>query len=164
MKNDSELQFILNKFDNIVYSIETKEHFDSAVNFARNVYKKLSDTKDRKTVIRIFRKLDNTLYKKAKEMNIFYNSFTNPFSNESKEKFSEKKEAGMSDKERRSYNRKHGSNLKRAAPNAKPGTKGAKRRKSYCARSKGQMDQHNISCRKTPDKKICKARRDWNCN
>ena len=74
------------------------------------------------------------------------------------EKFSLlEKEAGMSDAERKAYNRKHGSNLKRAQPG------GGKRRTSYCARSKGQMDMHNINCRKTPDKKICKARRDWNC-
>ena len=74
------------------------------------------------------------------------------------EKFSLlEKEAGMSDAERKTYNRKHGSNLKRAQPG------GGKRRTSYCARSKGQMDMHNINCRKTPDKKICKARRDWNC-
>jgi len=69
----------------------------------------------------------------------------------------EEKEGGMSDKERKAYNRKHGSNLKRAQPG------GGKRRTSYCARSKGQMDDHNIDCRKTPDKPICKARRDWNC-
>lgn len=28
---------------------------------------------------------------------------------------------------------------------------------------KGQMNMHNISCAKTPDKAICKARRRWNC-
>jgi len=67
------------------------------------------------------------------------------------------KEGGMSDAERKAYNRKHGSNLKRAQPG------GGKRRTSYCARSKGQMDQHNIDCRKDPDKPICKSRRDWNC-
>lgn len=73
-----------------------------------------------------------------------------------KRKVSEK-EGGMSDKERRAYNRKHGSNLKRAQPS------GGKRRTSYCARSKGQMDMHDIDCRTDPDKPICKARRDWNC-
>ena len=40
---------------------------------------------------------------------------------------------------------------------------GAKRRTSYCARSKGQMSMHNIDCSKTPDKRICAARRRWNC-
>jgi hypothetical protein len=73
------------------------------------------------------------------------------------EKAVAEKEGGMSDQERKSYNRKHGSNLKRAQPG------GGKRRTSYCARSKGQMDDHNIDCRKDPDKPICKARRDWNC-
>lgn len=67
------------------------------------------------------------------------------------------KEGGMSDKERKAYNRKHGSNLKRAQPS------GGKRRTSYCARSKGQMNMHNIDCRDDRDKPICKARRDWNC-
>ena len=67
------------------------------------------------------------------------------------------KEGGMSDKERKAYNRKNGSNLKRAQPG------GGKRRTSYCARSKGQMDMHDIDCRTDPDKPICKARRDWNC-
>ena len=28
---------------------------------------------------------------------------------------------------------------------------------------KGQMKMHSISCAKTPDKAICKARRRWNC-
>jgi hypothetical protein len=47
--------------------------------------------------------------------------------------------------------------------NPKPGSKDAKRRRSYCFRSKGQKDMHNIDCSKTPDKAICKARRRWKC-
>lgn len=64
---------------------------------------------------------------------------------------------GLTDKGRRAYNRATGSNLKRPQPG------GGKRKTSYCARSKGQQDQHNIDCRKDPDKRICKARRRWDC-
>jgi len=44
-----------------------------------------------------------------------------------------------------------------------PGSSDAKRRASYCRRSKGQMNMHNIDCSDTPDKPICKARRRWKC-
>ena len=47
--------------------------------------------------------------------------------------------------------------------NVKKGSKDAKRRKSYCSRSKGQMKKHNINCSKTPKKRICAARRRWKC-
>jgi hypothetical protein len=67
------------------------------------------------------------------------------------------KSGGLTAKGRRMINRKTGSNLKAPQP------KGGKRKKSYCARSLGQMKMHNISCSKTPDKRICKARRKWKC-
>jgi hypothetical protein len=75
---------------------------------------------------------------------------------------------GMSRKAVNSYRREHpGSKLKTAVTTKpsklKKGSKASKRRKSYCSRSKGQMKMHNISCAKTPDKAICKARRRWNC-
>ena len=57
-----------------------------------------------------------------------------------------------------------GSKLKTAVTGkVKPGSKSAKRRSSYCSRSAGQMKMHNISCSKTPDKRICAARRRWKC-
>ena len=57
-----------------------------------------------------------------------------------------------------------GSKLKTAVTgDPKPGSKDAKRRKSFCARSKGQQDMHNIDCSSTPDKPVCKARRRWKC-
>jgi hypothetical protein len=57
-----------------------------------------------------------------------------------------------------------GSKLKTAVTGkVKPGSKDAKRRKSYCSRSKGQMKMHNINCSKTPKKRICAARRRWKC-
>lgn len=75
---------------------------------------------------------------------------------------------GMSQKAVNAYRRENpGSKLKTAVTTKpsklKKGSKASKRRKSYCSRSKGQMNMHNISCSKTPDKAICKARRRWNC-
>jgi hypothetical protein len=75
---------------------------------------------------------------------------------------------GMSQKAVNSYRREHpGSKLKTAVTTKpsklKKGGKASKRRKSYCSRSRGQMKMHSISCAKTPDKAICKARRRWNC-
>ena len=65
---------------------------------------------------------------------------------------------GLNEKGRKSYERENpGSDLKRPQP------EGGKRRDSYCARSKGQQKMHNIDCSKDPDKRICKARRKWNC-
>lgn len=75
---------------------------------------------------------------------------------------------GMSRKAVKAYRRENpGSKLKTAVTTKpsklKKGGKASKRRKSYCSRSRGQMKMHNISCSKTPDKAICKARRRWNC-
>jgi hypothetical protein len=75
---------------------------------------------------------------------------------------------GMSRKAVKAYRRENpGSKLKTAVTTKpsklKKGSKASKRRSSYCSRSRGQMKMHNISCAKTPDKAICKARRRWNC-
>ena len=72
---------------------------------------------------------------------------------------------GMSQKAVDAYRRENpGSKLKTAVTGkVKKGSKSAKRRSSYCSRSKGQMKMHNIDCSKTPDKAICKARRRWKC-
>ena len=72
---------------------------------------------------------------------------------------------GMSPDAVKAYRRENpGSKLKTAVTgDPKPGSKDSKRRKSYCSRSKGQQDMHNIDCSKTPDKAICKARRRWKC-
>ena len=75
---------------------------------------------------------------------------------------------GMSRKAVKAYRREHPGSKLQTAVTTKPsklkkGSKASKRRKSYCSRSKGQMNMHNISCAKTPDKAICKARRRWNC-
>ena len=75
---------------------------------------------------------------------------------------------GMSQKAVNAYRRENpGSTLKTAVTTKpsklKKGGKASKHRKSYCSRSRGQMKMHSISCAKTPDKAICKARRRWNC-
>jgi len=73
--------------------------------------------------------------------------------------------AGMTKAGVAAYRRKNpGSKLKTAVTgDVKKGSKSAKRRSSYCSRSKGQMKMHNISCKKTPKKRICAARRRWKC-
>ncbi len=68
-----------------------------------------------------------------------------------------KEGAGMTSAGRAAYNRETGGNLKAPQPG------GGSRRTSYCARSKGQMEMHNINCSKTPKKRICAARRRWKC-
>ena len=65
--------------------------------------------------------------------------------------------AGKTAAGRAAYNKETGCNLKAPQP------KGGKRKKSYCARSLGQMKMHNIDCKKTPKKRICAARRRWKC-
>ena len=71
---------------------------------------------------------------------------------------------GMSQKSVNAYKRENpGSKLQTAVTEKKPTGKRAKRRTSFCARSKGQKDMHNIDCTKTPEKKICKARKRWRC-
>ena len=77
---------------------------------------------------------------------------------------STKSGAGMTQAGVKAYRRMNpGSKLKTAVTEDKPGPKRAARRKSYCARSAGQMRMHNVNCSKTPDKRICAARRRWKC-
>ena len=71
---------------------------------------------------------------------------------------------GMSKAAVKAYRRENPkSKLKTAVTEKNPGPGRSKRRKSFCARSKGQQDMHNIDCTKTPDKAICKARSRWRC-
>ena len=78
---------------------------------------------------------------------------------------STKSGAGMTRAGVAAYRRMNpGSKLKTAVTGkVKPGSKSAKRRKSYCSRSAGQMRMHGINCSKTPKKRICEARRRWKC-
>ena len=74
------------------------------------------------------------------------------------------KSGGLNAKGVASYRRANpGSKLKTAVTEKKPSKMRAKRRKSYCSRSLGQMKMHNINCSKTPEKRICAARRRWRC-
>jgi|TARA_R100001015_G_C4605536_1_gene160555 hypothetical protein len=78
---------------------------------------------------------------------------------------STKSGAGMTKAGVARYRRENpGSKLKTAVTGkVKAGSKAAKRRKSFCARSAGQARKHNINCAKTPKKRICAARRRWKC-
>jgi hypothetical protein len=74
-------------------------------------------------------------------------------------------EGGLNAKGRASYNKATGGNLKPpvSAEAADKSPAKAKRRSSFCARSDGQRRMHNIDCSKTPDKRICLARKKWDC-
>ena len=67
---------------------------------------------------------------------------------------------GLNEKGRASA-KAQGMNLKPPAPNPKT-DKDAARRKSYCARSAGQMKQFPEAA-KDPESRLRKARRAWNC-
>ena len=57
-----------------------------------------------------------------------------------------------------------GSKLKTAVTGkVKKGSKAAKRRKSYCARSLGQLKRASAKTRNDPNSRIRQARRRWKC-
>ena len=72
--------------------------------------------------------------------------------------------AGMPAKGVRAYRKKNpGSKLKTAVTGkVKKGSKAAKRRKSYCARSAGQMKQFPKAA-KNPNSRLRQARKRWKC-
>jgi hypothetical protein len=76
------------------------------------------------------------------------------------------KGAGLTQKGVDAYNRKTGGNLKTAVTTKpsklKKGSKAANRRKSYCARSAGQMKMFPKAA-KDPNSRLRQARRRWNC-
>ena len=74
------------------------------------------------------------------------------------------KTGGLTAKGRAKYNRATGSNLKAPVTGkVKPGSKAAKRRKSYCARSLGQLKRSSAKTRNDPNSRIRQARRRWKC-
>jgi len=75
-----------------------------------------------------------------------------------------KQGAGMSAKGVAKYRRQNpGSKLKTAVTGkVKPGSKAAKRRKSYCARSAGQMKKFPKAA-KNPNSRLRQARKRWKC-
>jgi hypothetical protein len=77
---------------------------------------------------------------------------------------STKSGAGMTQAGVMAYRRKNpGSKLKTAVTGkVKPGSKAAKRRKSFCARSAGQMKQFPKAAA-DPNSRLRQARRRWKC-
>jgi len=75
------------------------------------------------------------------------------------------KGAGMTRAGVAAYRRKNpGSKLKTAVTGkVKPGSKAANRRKSYCARSAGQLRRSSAKTRNDPNSRIRQARRRWKC-
>ena len=75
-----------------------------------------------------------------------------------------KQGAGMTAKGVAKYKKQNpGSKLKTAVTGSvKPGSKSAKRRKSYCARSAGQMKKFP-SAAKNPNSRLRQARKRWRC-
>lgn len=73
--------------------------------------------------------------------------------------------AGMTEKGVLAYREENpNSNLKTAVTGkVKPGSKAAKRRKSYCARSKGQLKKSSAKTRNDPNSRIRQARKRWKC-
>ena len=78
---------------------------------------------------------------------------------------STKSGAGMTAKGVRAYRKANpGSKLKTAVTGkVKKGSKAAKRRKSYCARSLGQLKRSSAKTRNNPNSRIRQARRRWKC-
>ena len=74
-----------------------------------------------------------------------------------------KKGAGMTKKGVAKYRRQNpGSKLQTAVTEKKPTGKRAARRKSYCARSAGQMKKFPKAA-KNPNSRIRQARKRWKC-
>ena len=75
------------------------------------------------------------------------------------------KGAGMTKKGVAAYRKANpGSKLKTAVTGiVKKGRKAAKRRKSYCARSAGQLKRSSAKTRNDPNSRIRQARRRWKC-
>ena len=76
-----------------------------------------------------------------------------------------KKGAGMTKAGIAAHRRANpGSKLKGAVTGkVKAGSKAAKRRKSYCARSAGQLKRSSAKTRNDPNSRIRQARRRWKC-
>jgi hypothetical protein len=71
---------------------------------------------------------------------------------------------GLNAKGRAYFKRTEGANLKPpvSAKQASKSPKAAARRKSFCARSKGQMEMYPEAA-KDPNSRLRKARRKWEC-
>ena len=78
---------------------------------------------------------------------------------------STKSGAGMTEKGVKAYRAANpGSKLKTAVTGkVKKGSQADKRRKSYCARSLGQLKRSSAETRNDPNSRIRQARRRWKC-
>lgn len=76
-----------------------------------------------------------------------------------------KEGAGMTAKGVKSYRKANpGSKLKTAVTgDVKKGSKAANRRKSYCARSLGQLKNSSEKTQNNPNSRIRQARKRWKC-
>ena len=76
-----------------------------------------------------------------------------------------KKGAGMTKKGVAAYRKANpGSTLTPAVPGpVQAGSKSAKRRKSYCARSLGQLKKSSAETRNDPNSRLRQARCRWKC-
>lgn len=88
-------------------------------------------------------------------------------SNKKKQHYRKTKDgAGMTRAGVRAYRRANpGSKLQTAvtAKKVKKGSKDEKRRKSYCARSLGQLKKSSLKTQKDPNSRINQARKRWRC-
>jgi hypothetical protein len=102
--------------------------------------------------------------KRASGGRIEYSKGTMPKRNKKNFRPTEKG-AGMTRAGVAAYRRANpGSKLKTAVTGkVKPGSKAAKRRKSYCARSLGQLKRASAKTRNDPNSRIRQARRRWKC-
>ena len=136
-------------------------------------YNLMRDTMDKKSFLRERKRQMEQDKKKLKEKKygvavrdggrIQYSKGTMPPRN--KKNFrATKKGAGMTEAGVKAYRRlKPGSKLKTAVTGkVKPGSKAAKRRKSFCARSAGQMKKFPKAAR-DPNSRLRQARRRWKC-
>jgi hypothetical protein len=74
-----------------------------------------------------------------------------------------KQGAGMTEQGVKAYRKANpGSKLKTAVTGDNPGPKDAARRKSFCARSAGQMKQFPEAA-KDPNSRLRQARKRWKC-
>ena len=115
--------------------------------------------------MKTFKGFLNTTYKDESPLNIPEDM--SGMTVKSGHKRSVKQGAGMTEKGVRAYRRRNpGSKLSTAVTTPpsklKKGSKAANRRKSYCARSAGQMKKFPKAA-KDPNSRLRQARKRWNC-
>ena len=121
-------------------------------------------TKIQKQLKESYQQIADVMISRSQMPRELYNKGTMPARN--KKNFRPTKSgAGMTRAGVKAYRRLNpGSKLKTAVTGkVKPGSKAAKRRKSYCARSLGQLKRSSAKTRNDPNSRIRQARRRWKC-